>query len=67
MSLFRKKYLYKVVWAYGCSLPGYHHTEIIEAKDPAHAWKKIRRQHGFSLNLISLEEINMNKLGGKIE
>lgn len=66
MSLFGKKYLYKVVWAYGSS-PGYHHAEIVKAKDPAHAWKKIRRQHEYSLNLISLEIIDMNKLGGKIE
>lgn len=66
MSLFGKKYLYKIVWAYSTAMD-YPNTEIIKAKDPSHAWKKIKRGHYYSMTLISLEEINMNKLGGKVE
>lgn len=66
MSLFGKKILYKIVWAYS-SVMGCLHTEIIKAKDPSHAWKKIKRGHPYPITLISLEEINMNKLGGKVE
>lgn len=66
MSLFGKKYLYKIVWAYS-SITGCPHTEIIKAKDPSHAWKKIKKEHCYPITLISLEIINMNKLGGKVD
>ena len=66
MSLFAKKKLYKVVWSWDNSYY-YSYTEIVKAKDPAHAWKKICRHHVYTINLVSLEEINMNKLGGKVE
>ena len=56
MNLFAKKKLYKVVWSW--DNPYYYsYTEIVKAKDPAHAWKKLCRQHFVSINLVSLEEI----------
>ena len=65
MSLFGKKKLYKVVWQYDeFCIPV---TEIVAAKDPAHAWKKIKKQYSLLTGLISLEIIDMNKLGGKVE
>lgn len=55
MSLFSKKKLYKIVWRYDplCSC----HTEIVAAKDPAKAWKKIKKEHAISIELVLLEEI----------
>lgn len=55
MSLFKKKRLYKIIWAYHSALPGY--TEIIEAKNPARAWRKIQKQHALPIVLVSLEEL----------
>lgn len=55
MNLFGEKKLYKVVWRYDsfCTPT----TEIVAAKDPAHAWKKIKKQHSLSIDLVSLKEI----------
>ena len=55
MSLFGKKKLYKIVWRYNAICTPT--TEIVAAKDPAHAWKKIKEQHSFPIDLVSLEEI----------
>ena len=56
MSLFGEKKLYKITWSWGNPYVD-SYTEIIAAKDPAHAWKKLCRQHFVSINLISLEEL----------
>lgn len=55
MGLFSKKKLYKIVWRYGNLC--YCHTEIVAARDPAKAWKKIKKEHGASIDLVLLEEI----------
>jgi hypothetical protein len=55
MSLFSKKGIYKVEWAYDNWLPSY--TEYVKAKDMAHAWKIIARQHGISITCINIERI----------
>lgn len=55
MGYFSKKKLYKIVWRY--SPLCYCHIEIVTAKDPAKAWKKIKKEHGISIDLVSLEEI----------
>lgn len=56
MGLFTKKNLYKIVW--GWNSPSYYsYTEIVKARDAAHAWSKIRRKHCIDISLISLEEI----------
>ena len=56
MGLFTKKNLYKIVWAWHD--PGYYsYTEIVKARDAAHAWSKIKRKHFSDISLISLEEI----------
>ena len=55
MRIFNKN-LYKIIWSWGnpyCET----YTEIVSAKDPAQAWKKIKRKHAISINLVSLEEI----------
>lgn len=55
MGFFTKKKLYKIVWRYDplCSC----HIEIVAAKDPAKAWKKIKKEHAISIELVLLEEI----------
>lgn len=56
MSLFEKKKLYKLIWSWGN--PYFEtYTEIVSARDPAHAWRKVKRKHAISINLVSLEEI----------
>lgn len=55
MGFFSKKKLYKIIWQYGRSYP--YHTEIVAAKDPAKAWKEIKKEHGISIDLVLLEEI----------
>ena len=55
MGIFSKKKLYKIVWRYD-SL-SYCHTEIVVAKDPARAWKKIKKEHAINIDLVLLEEI----------
>ena len=53
--LFKKRKIYKVVWAYDieCSPD----TEYVKAFDIAHAWKKIKRQHAIPIQVISIEEV----------
>ena len=41
---FKKKYLYKVVWAYD-SESRYTYTEYVKASDAVNAWLKIKKQH----------------------
>lgn len=41
---FKKKYLYKVVWAYD-SESKYTYTQYIKAADPADAWAQATKHH----------------------
>lgn len=41
---FKKKYLYKVVWAFD-SESDYTYTEYVKASDAANAWWEIKKQH----------------------
>ena len=53
MGLFSKKKLYKIKWSYSI---GVIHTDIIAARDPAQAWKKLKEKH-FLASLVEMEEI----------
>ena len=55
MRIFNRN-LYKIIWSWGN--PYYEtYTEIVSARDPAQAWRKIKRKHAISINLVSLEDI----------
>lgn len=56
---FKKKYLYKVVWAYG-STSKYTYTEWVKASDTADAWAKITKYHG-SIDCRGITKINESK------
>ena len=53
MGLFSKKKLYKVEWT---RCLGIVHTDIIEAKNPAQAWKKLKEEHCLA-SLVEMEEM----------
>lgn len=55
MRIFKRN-LYKIIWSWGNPYYGTY-TEVVSARDPAQAWKKIKRKHYISINLVSLEEI----------
>ena len=42
-----KKKMYQVEWLDSWGVP---YADLIYAKDPVHAWKKIKRQHPFTAN-----------------
>ena len=44
MSWFKKKYVYKVVWAFD-SNTSFTYTEYVKASNEAEAWQKIACQH----------------------
>ena len=53
MGLFLKKKMYKIEWTHGF---GIVYTDIIAARDPAQAWKKLKEKH-FLASLVEMEEI----------
>ena len=53
MGLFSKKKIYKIKWTYGFDII---HTDIIAARGPAQAWKKLKKQY-WSASLVEMEEI----------
>lgn len=53
---FKKKYLYKVVWAYD-SKSNYTYTEYVKASDTANAWAKISKYH-ISIDCREITKIN---------
>lgn len=53
---FKKKYLYKVVWAYD-SKSGYTYTEYVKAFDAANAWAKITKHH-YSIDCREVTKID---------
>lgn len=53
-NLFKRKKLYKVVWE---TVIGDTRQDIISARDPAHAWKKIKKDYPFSAwSCVSITE-----------
>lgn len=62
MKLFAKKYVYKVEWAYDSWLPST--VEYVTARDAAHAWRIIKRQHSFNItckDIARIDEKEINK------
>lgn len=55
MCWFRKKYIYKVVWRYSSICAS--ETVYVKATDIADAWKKVQRQHFYSIDCVSIEKI----------
>ena len=56
MGLFKKKKLYKVVWE---NVTGGTRQDIISARDPAHAWKKIKDEYPISAwSCVSITELS---------
>lgn len=53
---FKKKYLYKVVWAYD-SKSGYTYTEYVKASDAANAWAEITKHH-YSIDCREVTKID---------
>lgn len=53
---FKKKYLYKVVWAYD-SESKYTYTEYVKASETADAWLKIKKNHS-SIDCRKITKIN---------
>ena len=50
----KSKKVYVVVWRYDSFC--HPTTELIKAKDAYSAWRKIKRQHGISIDLIEVRE-----------
>lgn len=59
MKLFAKKYIYKVEWAYDSWLPST--VEYVEARDAAHAWRIIKRQHCLNITCINIIKIDSER------
>lgn len=55
MCWFKKKYIYKVVWRYDSMYAP--ETVYVKAADMADAWKKVQRQHFYSIDCVSIEKI----------
>lgn len=47
--------IYQVTWRYDnfCTSTT---TELIKAKDPGDAWRKVKRQHAFYIDLVEVKE-----------
>ena len=56
MKLFAKKYVYKVEWAYDSWLPST--VEYVKARDAAHAWRIIKRQHALGITCKDITQID---------
>ena len=56
MKLFAKKYIYKVEWTYDSWLPST--VEYVKARDIAHAWRKIKRQHYVNITCKNITQID---------
>lgn len=64
MKLFAKKYVYKVEWAYEPYLPST--VEYVKARDAAHAWRIVKRQHYISITCKDITKIDENMKEPKI-
>lgn len=49
-----KKKIYQITWRYDelCSPT----TELIKGKDPYDAWRRLKRQHAFDIDLMEIKE-----------
>lgn len=56
MKLFAKKYVYKVEWAYADWASS--NVEYVKARDIAHAWRKIKRQHCVNITCKNITQID---------
>ena len=52
----KKKYIYKIIWCYQ-ACPDYLSTEYVKGKDEWDAWKKIKKEHSYSLNCVYIEKV----------
>jgi len=57
MWSFKRKKIYKVTWSYYGDPKFGICNEIVKAKDAAHAWKKVRRQHNFAISCVEIKEV----------
>lgn len=53
-NLFKPKKVYCVRWAW---MDGVPRQDILSARDTAHAWKKLKREHPFAVYCFSITEI----------
>ena len=51
-----KSHIYKIVWAYQNPYT-YSYTELVKARNPVSAWKKITRKHFSYIHLVELTEV----------
>ncbi len=56
MGLFKKKKIYRVIWAFD-SYTSLTHTEYVKATDIADAWRQIAEQH-HAIDCRSVIEVN---------
>jgi hypothetical protein len=63
MCWFKKKYLYKITWAYDSHDP-LTYTEYIKASDIASAWQKIVKSHSLSVDCREIIRVDENHVGG---
>jgi hypothetical protein len=49
-----RKKIYQITWRYDelCSPT----TELVKGKDPYDAWRKLKRQHAFDIDLMEIKE-----------
>ena len=67
MGLFKKKKIYKVIWAFDSLPMTSTHTEYVKAKDEADAWYKIATQHyAIDCRSISLVEATPTETRNRI-
>ena len=53
-NLFKPNKVYCVRWSWGC---GDCNQDIVCARDVAHAWRKLKREHPFAVYCFSITEI----------
>lgn len=56
MKLFKKKKIYRVIWAFD-SNTSFTHTEYVKAVDTADAWHQIAKQH-YAIDCRFITEVN---------
>lgn len=64
MCWFKKKYLYKITWAYDSHDP-LTYTEYVKASDIASAWQKIVKNHSLAIDCREIVRVDETYAGGK--
>lgn len=62
LNLFKPKKIYSIKWGYNF---GDVNHDIISARDIAHAWKKLKREHPCALYCFSVTEIKSEEFEGR--